>query len=132
MNAENQSGEPRARNLQATQNQPDQHRIGRLKQNIERVITERVVPEQMVLDPERRVRDWKVICRCPPDQISIKPENVRSNGLEVMSCSSSHTKQHATRATRRATPRQRLCGRRHQPPTTGLVAFQLRLHESEN
>jgi len=65
MNAENQSGQPRARNLQATQNQPDQHRIGRLKQNIERVITERVVPEQMVLDPERRVRDWKVICRSP-------------------------------------------------------------------
>src|SRR6266404_2276709 len=61
MDSENQTGQPRPWNFQPSQYRPDEQCVGRLKKNVESVITGGMPVEKVRLNPEYRVSEWEII-----------------------------------------------------------------------
>ena len=59
---ENQTGQPGAWNFQPSQYRPNEQRVGRLKKNVEGVITSGMHAKKVILNPEYSVSEREIIC----------------------------------------------------------------------
>src|SRR6266581_3911658 len=63
MQCENRSRQPRARHLQAHQHQPDQERVGNMKEKVDPMVAGGVKSPERVLDPKRGINQRKILRR---------------------------------------------------------------------